>query len=536
MAFEVKARGGAAPAAPADVADASSAPEFLRLVIDHLSDGIIVRDGGGRLIYANDSAARTCGYASAQLLVGSQPGDWRHRFAIWDEAGNPLGPADLPIERARLSRLPCEAMLRFRAGGALDDDHWVLVRATPTFEPTDGTRLRFVIGVLHDQTERKRREEDVAFRAEASTRLAAAIAIEAALASLAELAVERLASGVFVYVCPEAGALPRGVEVGGLVLIASAVDATGVAAPDAAILGHLGDGSGVSLEVGECSYIVVPMRARERDVGVLCLARAGGRRPFGAAELALSRSLASRAGLAVENARLAQEASRAVKAREDFLAVASHDMKSPLAAILFSASAVLRDAIVPRVRRAADIILRAAQGMERLVHDLVDLGAIEGGKLTLSFRRHGAGELVRGALSLLEPLASKRSVSLHLEGDPAVHDGLAVRCDRERVQQVLINLIGNAIEFSPAGAEVIVTIEARGAQVVVAVIDRGPGIPGEALPHVFDRYWQLEARGPGAVGLGLSIAKALVTAHGGDIWVESVAGSGSSFFFSLPAA
>jgi signal transduction histidine kinase len=111
-----------------------------------------------------------------------------------------------------------------------------------------------------------------------------------------------------------------------------------------------------------------------------------------------------------------------------------------------------------------------------------------------------------------------------------------VSCDRERVQQVLLNLIGNAIEFSPAAAGVTVSVEARGVVVVVGVIDEGPGIAASAVPHVFDRYWQLEARGPGTVGLGLSICKALVSAHGGDIWVESEAGRGSSFFFSLPAA
>ncbi len=139
---------------------------------------------------------------------------------------------------------------------------------------------------------------------------------------------------------------------------------------------------------------------------------------------------------------------------------------------------------------------------------------------------------MRSALTLLDPLASRRSVSLRLEGEAR----LSVSCDRERILQVLMNLVGNAIEFSPTGADVTVRITGAEGAAIFGVVDRGPGISPEALPHVFDRYWQAEGRGPGAVGLGLSIVKALVTAHGGRVWVESERARGSSFFFSLPLA
>src|SRR5262249_19916302 len=201
----------------------------------------------------------------------------------------------------------------------------------------------------------------------------------------------------------------------------------------------------------------------------------------------LARRLAERAALLLDNARLYAAAQRAVAVRDDFLAIAAHDLKSPLAAILVSAE--VARAAAPhdeRVRRASQAILDASASMERLVHDLVDLGAIEAGRLSIQPRPHPAGELVRATLSLLEPSASARSVRLAMESEASV----PVLCDGQRIQQVLINLIGNAIQFSPEGAAVRVSVEARGGRVLFAVVDSGAGIAPEALPHIFDRYWQ----------------------------------------------
>src|SRR5262249_10280607 len=155
---------------------------------------------------------------------------------------------------------------------------------------------------------------------------------------------------------------------------------------------------------------------------------------------------------------------------------------------------------------------------------LVDLGAIEAGRLSIQPRPHPAGELVRATLSLLEPSASARSVRLAMESEASV----PVLCDGQRIQQVLINLIGNAIQFSPEGAAVRGSVEARGGRVLFAVVDSGAGIAPEALPHIFDRYWQARRR-EGGVGLGLTIARGIVAAHGGALCAESELGRGSRF-------
>jgi len=170
--------------------------------------------------------------------------------------------------------------------------------------------------------------------------------------------------------------------------------------------------------------------------------------------------------------------------------------------------------------------------MERLVHDLVDLGAIEAGKLSIDVAAYRTGDLVDRALALATGQASARSVHLVSEGEGS----LMVRCDRERILQVLANLVGNALQFSPAGASVRVRVEARGGRGVFSVSDAGPGIARDALPFVFDRYWQARHRGREGVGLGLSIALGLVAAHGGTLRVDSEPERGSTFTFDLPLA
>jgi PAS domain-containing protein len=140
MAFEEEARDEAAKSISVGPVATSPPPEFLRLVIDHLSDGILVSDAGGRIMYVNDSAARTCGHPSAQALVGSPLGDALQRFEIWDEAGVPVTGANLPIERSHTSCLPCEAMLRFRTRGSRDARRTLRRRAR-----LDGARRHVVL-------------------------------------------------------------------------------------------------------------------------------------------------------------------------------------------------------------------------------------------------------------------------------------------------------------------------------------------------------------------------------------------------------
>ena len=240
--------------------------------------------------------------------------------------------------------------------------------------------------------------------------------------------------------------------------------------------------------------------------------------------------------LAADNAHLLEKAERASRAREDVLAVVSHDLRNQLNAILMSATLLLRkrptNDVERRARRNILTIQRSAEGMDRLIGDLLDVASIESGSLSLERQAERVGALVQSALELLEEQAAAGAIRLSSE---VIVPETEVVCDRQRIQQVFSNLIGNAIKFTPPGGAISVRVEPQAESVRFAVSDTGGGIPGEELPHVFDRFRQGSHASRGS-GLGLAIAKGIIEAHGGAIWLESEVGIGTTVFFTLPGA
>jgi signal transduction histidine kinase len=279
------------------------------------------------------------------------------------------------------------------------------------------------------------------------------------------------------------------------------------------------------------SAMVVPLDGRGRTVGAITFASGESGRRYTAVDLAMAEELGRRAGLAIGNAQLFGEAQRAIRARDEVLAVVSHDLKNPLESVLLSASLLLRSPESPRVRRYAEALHRSARQMDRLIRDLLDLSASDAGKLRVDMRSERLEPVLEEALVLFTTVAGEREISLGTGGVPL---GREVRCDRERVLQVLSNLVGNAVRFAPRGGHVRIEVASSEREVAIAVRDDGPGIPPEDLPHVFDRYWRRDSRR--GTGLGLAIARGIVEAHGGRIHVESAVGRGSTFTFTLPLA
>jgi signal transduction histidine kinase len=247
--------------------------------------------------------------------------------------------------------------------------------------------------------------------------------------------------------------------------------------------------------------------------------------------LALRIKLAIRIGKAeAEAARSLDRAATAARARDEVLAVVSHDLRSPLHAISLACEA-LRDEISDAATRYLGAIERATARAERLITDLLEASAIESGGLQLATAAIDAGALLRQAAADYE-LSAKESgarIEARLPADP-----IAIRADRDRVLQVLGNLIGNSVKHA-RGTPIELSLERRDADAVFAVRDSGPGIAANELPHVFDRYWTGRAK-KGSAGLGLAIAKGIVAAHGGKIGVESRQGDGARFWFTLPLA
>ncbi len=284
------------------------------------------------------------------------------------------------------------------------------------------------------------------------------------------------------------------------------------------------------------SYMIVPLRARGHTLGAVTFVVSSSGRRYGPEDLALAEDLCQRASLAIDNARLFGESRRATRAREDLLAVVSHDLKNPLGVVQLGAALLMRERPgVPRdehVYKHATRIRDAGERALRLISDLLDWGRLEAGGLPLEMGVEDTMELLGEAVDSIRPLAEAKRQHITLE----VPEGLpSVRCDRTRVLQVLGNLLGNAVKFTEGGGLLTLGARAHGGEVRCWVRDTGKGIPPEALSSVFDRYWQAKDSASRGAGLGLAIAKGIVESHGGRIWAESILGQGSTFFFSLPA-
>jgi signal transduction histidine kinase len=169
--------------------------------------------------------------------------------------------------------------------------------------------------------------------------------------------------------------------------------------------------------------------------------------------------------------------------------------------------------------------------MEYLIKSLLDVSTMEAGRFSVTPAPCSVARVARETSEMFASLAAQREVRLEQRVDGS---GLAILADRERVLQVLSNLLGNALKFTPPGGQVTLSVERHGPVVQFAVVDTGPGIPDENLAHVFDRFWKDETPGKKGTGLGLFIAKGIIDAHGGRIWAESEPGRGARFYFTLP--
>lgn len=292
-------------------------------------------------------------------------------------------------------------------------------------------------------------------------------------------------------------------------------------------------------QLAPTSLIYVRLATRNRLLGSLLFATTSdSERRYTDRDVAIANEIGRRAALAVDHAILFREAERAAAAREQLMAVVSHDLRNPLATIQMAVSFLL-DEIVPddaanqRTREQLHAIHRTSDRMYRLLHDLLNVSAIEAGQLGVTLAPVAVDALVGDALELLRPLAVSKEIVLVTDLSPALP---RVAADRERLLQVFSNLGGNAIKFTPAKGRIEIRAAVASGMVEFIVQDTGPGIAPEELPHVFDRFWQAKKTARSGVGLGLTIAKGIVESHGGRIRAVSELGRGSSFVFTVPVS
>jgi len=245
-----------------------------------------------------------------------------------------------------------------------------------------------------------------------------------------------------------------------------------------------------------------------------------------------------RSAIEIDLGRQVRREQAAVRARDDLVAVVSHDLRNPMSVIRMQA-ALLHKALADepgeaprRMRAAVDRIHSAARRMGALLEDLLDLSKIEAGRFQVAPRPEEAAGMIEEAVNLFVPIAQNTDIDI----DWSCDHGLRVQADGERAFQVFSNLIGNALKFTPEHGRITVTGRRRGDFAEFMVRDTGPGIDPEQQPHLFERYWQAPHAARKGAGLGLYIARGIVEAHGGRIWVESEPGAGSRFYFTLPVA
>lgn len=291
------------------------------------------------------------------------------------------------------------------------------------------------------------------------------------------------------------------------------------------------------------SLLVVPLRHDGNVIGTLGVASAGGRRQFRESSLRFGRALGDLAAVALHRAealdserRARAEAESAVRTRDAVVSIVSHDLRNPLMAILGSADLLLEltDEHGHETERTQLATLKhAADSMNRLIRDLLDVTRLESGPLPVQQSTLNLLDVVDDVVDMFQIVVRARHMTLTREGPKQLP---MIVGDRDRLAQAFSNLVANAVKFTPDGGQITIRIEARADGVYACVRDTGPGIPSEQIPHLFDRFWQASRSDTRGLGLGLSIVKAIVEAHGGSVHVESVLKEGSSFWLRLPRA
>jgi signal transduction histidine kinase len=290
------------------------------------------------------------------------------------------------------------------------------------------------------------------------------------------------------------------------------------------------------------SLLILPLRTRREVIGALIIAANDPDRAMTDDKLPLAEVLAERAALAIENAKLYTEQVEARRKVEDlsrlkdeFLSIASHELRTPVTSIkgyTQLAKMLIKEGDLTTSEEYLDIALDQIDRMSRLILELLDVSRIETGRLEIRREPIAWAQFVRDVVHRHHTAVSDRRFHLQVPDESKFITG-----DRDRLEQVLGNLLENAVKYSPEGSDIMVGVEDRGDSYLTSVCDRGIGIPVDELAQVFERFHRgrhVSSTNYGGLGLGLYITKQIIERHGGSIWVESKEGAGTTFYFSLP--
>jgi len=536
-------------------------------MIAGMSDGVALVDAEGKTVYLNPAAK--------SLLRSSEVGVpiFKHAetYGLLNENGDPIDAKELPAARALSTGRPVRDVTMVIAR----DDRQIAtsMSATPLHE--DG-KISGVIVTFRDITERRRLEEEMQVQAERAQILADAGAFFSSnidpvwvTQAIAERVAEVLGDWAAVILKSSdstelrvASIYHREMASLGLawsyiyrqpLVVGEGIIGQVVSTGYPSLTQNLGaaETTAPGLEGGYhaapmklASLLILPLRTRREMLGALVIAANDPDRAMNDEKLPLAEILAERAALAIENAKLYTEqvdARRKVedlsRLKDEFLSIASHELRTPVTSIkgyTQLAKTLIREHDLKTSEEYLDIALDQIDRMSRLILELLDVSRIETGRLEIRREPIPWTTFVSDVVHRHHTAVSDRRFQLNL---PVGHK--RVLGDRDRLEQVLGNLMENAVKYSPDGSEILVNVEDKGEQVVTSVADRGIGIPSDELGQVFERFHrgrQVSSTNYGGLGLGLYITKQIVERHGGTIWVESREGQGTTFSFSLPVA
>jgi PAS domain S-box-containing protein len=530
----------------------------LAAVVDIAADAIIALDDSFRIVRFNRGAEQIFGWSEGEML--GQPLDrLLPMIARAVHRGHMRTFAEGSVDARTMAH-------RREIAGLRKNGEQFPAEASIARVTMDGERTFMVM--LRDVSDRRRYEERQKLLATAGWVLAASLDVESTMATIAELPVPLLGEWSLLELLTPDGAIRRAA--------ASHMDPRLHEATAALLSRHadpmpsepvFASASRVAHEteaqritdvvgwaqanfpdpivrqrveaLGASAVLLVPLRAGGRAIGALHLVRTRPGASHALEEVHVADQFAGLAALALENARLYQESRRAVRERDDMLAVVSHDLRNPVNAIVMLTGAVLHrgepdDLDTPIMsREEVESIRSAARQTDGLIQDLQDVSRISAGRLRVERRRVDAAALLKESADVFEPVmedAALRFVRRVPEALPMI------RADRHRLQQVLSNLLGNAVRFTPHGGEIELSAEVHDGMLRIGVRDTGNGIAHEDVPRLFERYWQAPRLLRAGSGLGLYICKGIVEAHDGEIGVDSAVGAGSEFWLTVPIA
>lgn len=282
------------------------------------------------------------------------------------------------------------------------------------------------------------------------------------------------------------------------------------------------------------SHVSVPLVVRDKTIGLLSLGQTKSQRRFTQSNLPFVEEIARRTAQAIDNARLYEQAQAAIHARDEFLSIAAHDLRTPITSLRGFAQVLIRrldraGAVEPQqLRKALTNIDKQSQKLTTLVAQLLDITRLEANRLVLDRQLTDVSALVRELVQRVQ-ITTTHPISLSIKAD------LVAQLDALRMEQVLTNLLDNAIKYTPDGSSIIIQVSSQHDAVCIIVADQGGGIPPEHRPYIFERFYRApESAATQGMGLGLYISRQIVELHGGKIWAEFPDDGSTRFVIKIP--